>query len=744
MRTLSIFLVSVLAVMLSACTAESKDSTLTTLVSATVIPEPNHFESKDQFTRLKGEIKIQAPEELLREASLLKEALSSLGAKVNAEASEDAHILFTQVDSLGPEAYQIDCSATQITISSSTSAGAFYAVQSMLQLLEGAKVTKDGIELVSVFIDDAPRFQHRGMLFDCCRHFMSVDFVKRYIDLLATYKMNVLHWHLTEDQGWRMASDAYPKLTEIGAYRTELDGTTHGGFYSKAEMIAIVAYAADRHITVIPEIEMPGHSSAAIAAYPWLSCTQEQIEVENEWGVFKDIYCAGNDSTIRFLETILDEVCEIFPSTYIHIGGDEAPKTRWESCSKCQLRIETEGLEDEHQLQSWFIQHFVNYLGKKGRKAVGWDEILEGGLPQGAAVQSWRGFDGGVEAVKLGHEVIMSPTSHAYFDYPIKSTDVAQVYSFNPVPEELTAAEAQLIIGGECNMWTEHAPQDKVDQKMFPRLLAMAEVLWTLPEAKNESKFFHKLGDEYPDLRAKGIDFGIEAVPVSVAPAKSDLQGQVAVSISKKIEDAEVVWRPQGSSDWLSLDSVPTIAGDAVLEIITNRWGQTYGDTLFVPLAAHKALWSSVELANGYSEYYTGGGDEALVDGMRGTIDFRDGRWQALQQENLEAIITFDSIQTVTSISTQFYTYSNAWIFLPLELKLMYETDRGQWEEAVSILNPLALDDTQQDVIPLSAVFDPIQTKRVKVIAVNRQFCPDWHDAPGEPAWLFCDELILR
>ncbi|MFT4777749.1 MAG: hexosaminidase [Flavobacteriales bacterium] len=739
----SIFLIFFFGLLIS-CETEVRNSNVTTLVAPTIIPEPNLCHSKNYFAKLNTEIAFNVHDDLLREADLLKDLLIQKGCSVYDGETKASQISFSLVDSLQKEAYVIDITDHHISIESSSSAGAFYAVQSLVQLLEKSIFTSDGVQMVAVHIEDTPRFKHRGMLFDCCRHFMSVDFVKRYLDLLASYKMNVLHWHLTEDQGWRVASDAYPKLTEIGAFRTELDGSTHGGFYSKADMKAVVAYAAERHITVIPEIEMPGHSSAAIAAYPWLSCTQEQIEVENEWGVFKDIYCAGNDSTIQFLETILDEVCEIFPSTYIHIGGDEAPKTRWESCSKCQHRIQTESLEDEHHLQSWFIQHFVNYLAVKGRKAVGWDEILEGGLPKGAVVQSWRGFEGGMEAARQGHEVIMSPTSHAYFDYPIKSIDVAKVYAFDPVPDSLTASETQMIIGGECNMWTEHAPQEKVDQKMFPRMLAMAEVLWTQPEQMNETKFFQKLVNEYPRLRAKGVDFGVEAIPVSVAPAKSDVEGKVAVTISKKIDDAEVVWRNEGTSEWNSLDSLPIIDGDVVLEVLTKRWGETYGDVLFVPLAAHKALWASIELPNGYSSYYTAGGNEALLDGMCGTGDFRDGRWQALQKEDLEAIISFDSSQTISSVSTQFYTYSNAWIFIPLEVKVLCETRDGEWEEVASMVNPLALNDQQQGVVPMSVSFDAVQTKRLKFIAVNRKLCPAWHDAPGEPAWLFCDEIIVR
>ena len=314
---------------------------------------------------------------------------------------------------------------------------------------------------------------------------MEKDFVKRYIDLLALYKMNVLHWHLTEDQGWRIAIDKYPKLTEVGAWRDDGQGGKYGGFYTKEDIREVIEYATERGITVVPEIELPGHSQAALAAYPQFSCTGGPFEVETEWGVFKEIYCAGNDSTFIFLEDVLSEVMELFPSEYIHIGGDEVPKYRWEHCEKCQRRIHIEGLYDEHELQSYFISRIGNFLATKERKMIGWDEILEGGLPEGATVQSWRGFDGAKTAVLSGHQAIVSPTSHAYFDYGLNDIDLEKVYEFNPIPEGISQKEEILVLGGECNMWSERAPQHKVDSKVFPRMIAMSEVLWSGNDQKN-------------------------------------------------------------------------------------------------------------------------------------------------------------------------------------------------------------------------------------------------------------------
>ncbi|MGB1033152.1 MAG: beta-N-acetylhexosaminidase, partial [Flavobacteriales bacterium] len=335
-----------------------------------------------------------------------------------------------------------------ILIKAHTKSGIAKGIQTLRQLMPAESFSDHRKEwnIKSVQIEDFADFEHRGMLLDCCRHYFEKDVVFKYIDLLALYKMNVLHWHLTEDQGWRVEIDSYPMLNTIASSRTELDGSVYSGIYSKEDMKAVVAYAKERGITVIPEIELPGHSQAAIAAYPHLSCTGEQVPVANDWGVFKEIYCAGNDSTFVFLEAVLDEVMEIFPSTYIHIGGDEAPKTRWEQCEKCQKRIKEEHLHSEHELQSYFINRIEKYLNKNNRQLIGWDEILEGGLSPGATVQSWRGFDGGMAAARSKHNVIMSPTSHCYFDYDLKSTDMKEVFYFQPIPDDLEPEFHQYIL----------------------------------------------------------------------------------------------------------------------------------------------------------------------------------------------------------------------------------------------------------------------------------------------------------
>lgn len=429
----------------------------------------------------------------------------------------------------GAEAYELTVGSSVLTLRAATAAGLFRGAQTIRQLLSSNAATSSQPADVrwtfpGVRITDEPRYRWRGMLLDCCRHFMPREFVKRYIDLLACHKLNVLHWHLTEDQGWRIEIRRYPKLTEVGAWRratraseTPRDaGGRYGGFYTQAEIREIVAYAASRHITIVPEIELPGHALAALAAYPEYSCTGGPFEVGVEWGVYDDVYCAGNDATFQFLTDVLDEVIELFPGTYIHIGGDECPKKRWEACPKCQARMQSEGLKDAHELQSYFIRRIERHLNARGRRLIGWDEILEGGLAPNATVQSWRGLEGAIAAAKAGHDVICSPTSHCYLDYPqapdpskpdwMAVTTLEKAYSFEPTPDALTAAEAKHVLGLEGNLWSERTPPpEAVDRQVFPRLCALAEVGWSAKEARNWDDFQRRLAVHIRRLRAQGV-----------------------------------------------------------------------------------------------------------------------------------------------------------------------------------------------------------------------------------------------
>ncbi len=440
---------------------------------------------------------------------------------------------------LGPESYTLDIRVDAITIRGGDEAGVFYAFQSLRQLLPpeievASVVTNVPWEVPSVSIQDAPRFPYRGLHLDVGRHFFEVDFVKKYIDTMARYKYNRFHWHLTEDQGWRIEIKKYPLLTEIAAWRKETivgknfdpyvgDGIPHGGFYTQDQIREVVQYAADRFVTVIPEIEMPGHSSAVLAAYPSLGCHPGPFTVPTIWGVMDEILCPSEE-TFTFLEDVLTEVMALFPSQYIHIGADEVPKIRWENSALAQAVIKKEGLKDEQELQSWFIRRIETFLNQNGRSLIGWDEILEGGLAPNATVMSWRGTVGGIEAARAGHDVIMTPTKYAYFDFyqadpggePLAmnwagfTIPLDTVYSFEPIPDELTLAESKHILGAQANVWTEYiSTPEYVEYMVYPRALALSEVVWSARERKDLDSFYKRMIGNLPHLESLGVNYRI-------------------------------------------------------------------------------------------------------------------------------------------------------------------------------------------------------------------------------------------
>ncbi len=420
---------------------------------------------------------------------------------------------------LGNEGYTLSIRPDSISITASRPAGLFYAVQTLRQLLpaelEGTKPKRSvTLTVPCLHIEDKPAFGWRGLLLDCSRTFLSKEYIIRYIDLLALYKMNVLQLHLTDDQGWRVEIKKYPLLAELCSEFSPQYPDEKGGYYSQDDIREIVEYAARRYVTIVPEIEMPGHSSSVFVAYPQLSCTCRKTEIFPFFkgpNITKDIFCAGNNDVYIFLEDVLTEVIELFPSEYIHIGGDEAPKDRWKQCPKCQAMLLRHGLKDEEQLQSYFTQRIERFLNSKGRKLIGWDEILEGGLAKNAAVMSWRGTQGGIKAAQMNHYVVMSPTSHCYFDYDIQSTSLKETYSFNPVPAKLPADKTRFILGGQGNMWTHLArTEPAIDSQIFPRLIGLAESLWTPPELKDFNDFHRRLSTHYRRLDIMHVKAGAE------------------------------------------------------------------------------------------------------------------------------------------------------------------------------------------------------------------------------------------
>jgi len=492
-----------------------------------IIPTPKEQTIKNGFMLIENNPEIITNNKFISAVILLKNAINELN--LNNDEKPKNRIKFSYNKKLDNEEYILRINSNLITIYASTENGAIFGFQSLHQLMN-LNLNNGVIKLKNQEIKDSPRFKYRGMHLDVGRHMYSVDFIKKYIDGLAMLKFNNFHWHLTEDQGWRIEIEKYPELNNIGSFRDstlighygdkprQFDKTRYGGFYTKKEIKEIVKYANKRGINVIPEIEMPGHSQAAVASYPMLGCSGEQVGVAPLWGVFKEIYCSKNE-TFDFLEDIIDEVVELFPSKYIHIGGDEAPKTNWKACGNCQNVIEREGLKDEYELQSYFITRMEKYINSKGKQIIGWDEILEGGLAPNATVMSWRGISGGIEAAKMNHEVIMTPNAICYLDhYQAKDTKneplaiggytpIEEIYNYEPIPSELDKSLHKYIIGAQGNVWTEYMKtSDHVEYMVFPRILALSEVVWADNRPSFED-FEKKVNDTYPILDRMNINY---------------------------------------------------------------------------------------------------------------------------------------------------------------------------------------------------------------------------------------------
>lgn len=513
-----------------------------------VIPKPAEMILKKGQFNLDRKTVINADttrEELKNVVHQLKQSIdSATGFDLNvistqSEGAENSISLNTNLDSSSyenKEAYTLVVSENQINVTASTAAGLFYGVQSLLQLFPNQIYQSDYTlvpqdtewNIPAVEIHDYPRFEYRGLHLDVARHFFSVDFIKQYLDLMSMHKLNRFHWHLTEDQGWRIAIEQYPKLTEVGAWRDSTlvghygtntyDGKEYGGFYTQEEIREVVDYAQRRHITVIPEIEMPGHASAALASYPELGCIENKdYRVKTTWGIFEDIYCPSEE-TFTFLENVLTEVMNLFPSEYIHIGGDEAPKKQWEESELAQQVIDRENLKNEEELQSYFITRIEEFLNKNGRQIIGWDEILEGGLAPNATVMSWRGVKGGIKAAKQHHDVVMTPGTHLYLDYyqadsqtePLAIgwlTTLEETYSYEPIPQELDEEEATYILGAQGNVWTEYIRSgEKVEYMAYPRASALAEVTWSPKSQRNWTDFWRRMQTHFQRFEILGIN----------------------------------------------------------------------------------------------------------------------------------------------------------------------------------------------------------------------------------------------
>ncbi|MCL3779890.1 beta-hexosaminidase [Prolixibacteraceae bacterium JC049] len=504
-----------------------------------VVPKPMELTQNEGNFELSKKTKVVVANnpELKKVAEYFVEKVklaTGFDLQITSEATSSNFVEFSlAAKSTKAEGYTLNVTKKGAKVAAKTAKGAFYGMQTLMQLLpaeiESSTVVNDvNWTIPAVSVNDAPRYPYRGMHLDVCRHFYPIEFIKKQLDVMAMFKMNYFHWHLTEDQGWRIEIKKYPKLTEIGSKRMEGEGHEYGGFYTQEQVKEIVKYAQDRFITVIPEIELPGHALGALTAYPEYSCTGGPFKVRNIWGVEPDVYCAGKEETFQFLNDIIDEVVALFPSEYFHIGGDECPKKRWEKCKLCQKRMKKEGLKDEHELQSYFIQRVEKMLLKHGKKMIGWDEILEGGLAPTATVMSWRGEKGGIKAANEGHDVIMTPGNWCYLDHyqgsnkvePVAIggyTTLAESYSYDPQPKEIAADKAKHILGTQGNVWTEYMYTAAIaEYRIYPRIIALAEVNWTPKAKKNYEDFEKRMNNQFVRLDKHNINYHI---PLPEGPA---------------------------------------------------------------------------------------------------------------------------------------------------------------------------------------------------------------------------------
>ncbi len=712
-------------------------------------------------------------EGLQRDAQFLAEYLKQVTGhelKVT-DAAPAADVINLRADLGGenPEAYEITVSEQSIDINGATDAGTFYGVQTIRKSIPEA--TPSNVEFPAATIADAPRFSYRGAHFDVSRHFFPVDSVKAFIDMLALHNINTMHWHLTDDQGWRIEIKSLPELTELGSKR---DGTVighnsgvydsipYGGFYTQDEARDIVKYAADRHITVIPEIDLPGHMLGALKAYPNLGCTGGPYEVWQIWGVSEDVLCAGNDSTYKFIDTVLGEITELFPSEYIHVGGDECPKTRWAECAKCQAKIKELGLKSdakhtkEEKLQSHVIHHASDFLASKGRKMIGWDETLEGGLAPGAIVMSWRGEAGGIEAAKLGHDVIMTPNSYLYFDYyqtldREKEPDaiggylpVERVYSYEPIPADLTAEEAKHIIGVQANLWTEYIPTFAQAQYMeLPRMAALADVQWS-SAPKDYKKFAARVPQLINHYKANGYNYARHMFNVTGTLTPDTINHAITLDLMT-VDSAPIYYTLDGTEPTeasLLFDKPVQLNGSTTIKAVAIR-PSGRSDVFVDSVSFNKATSHPVTLVNAPHPRYKAKGGQTLTDGKFGTNGYGNGDWVGIVGSDLVAVVDLEAEEEISSVTTRTCVATGDWVFDARGMNVAVSTDGKEFTTVASEDYP-AMAMSSNSIYTHSLTFDPVKTRYVRVTVKPEIAMPEWHQGAGRPAFVFVDEIEIN
>ena len=755
--------------------------------SVSIIPMPQKcIEKRGNFTvNDKTVITLSVDNEEMRNAVSFWNDLFDTAAGFSLEVSStprSSNVIRCRLNTALPneESYKLTVSSSSIHIDAKTPKGIFYAFQTLRQLLPSAiesdKQVAEKIKwnIPCVVIEDSPAFSYRGVMLDVSRHFIPKEDVKRHIDLLAFHKLNILHWHLTDDQGWRIEIKKYPKLMSVASQRKETvvgrwcsgiyDGTPYGGYYTQDEIRDIIDYAAKRYITIIPEIDLPGHMQAALTAYPELGCTGGPYEVRETWGVSDDVLCVGNDSTLQFVRDVLSEVADLFPSEYIHIGGDECPKVRWKKCPKCQARIKALGLKSdakhtkEERLQSYMIAEATKCLNEKGKQIIGWTEILEGGLVPGATLMSWIGESGGIEAARLHHDVIMTPNTYMYFDYyqskqvedeplaiggylPIEKT-----YNYEPMPKELTKEEQQYIKGVQANLWTEYIPSfSQVQYMILPRMGALAEVQWSDPSRKDYKDFLTRIPRLTAIYDCYDWTYATHVFDVNVDIKADTVKHVLNVQLSTMADDP-IYYTLDGqdpTEESAKYTGPFTIDKDAILKTMAvhpSRTSKISIDTI----RFNKATLKPVKLLQPNQESFSPDGPVVLVDGRRGNHSFDTGAWVAVAGNDLEAVIDMQGETTLSSATIHVYVRKDAWLFDAKKFSVAVSSDGKNYKEIASQDYPAMQPSDGDTIAEHKLSFEPCKATYVKIKVVSEKRMPEWHLNAGLTPYLLVDEIILN
>jgi len=755
------------ALTLSACTLTKRE-----VGNLNVIPQPQEvvqnfqenpfvIHSGTKIVYPAGNEKLERTAEFL--ASYIKEA-TGLTVQCTTENKEsDAIILSVDTAIKQKEGYRLEVTSNNIRLAGGSEAGVFYGIQTLHKSMPVTKDRESASAIPAGIVNDYPRFDYRGFMVDVGRHYFPVSYLKQIIDMLALHNINYFHWHLTEDQGWRIEIKKYPKLTEIGSTRPrtlmdwstrEYDETPHSGFYTQEEAKEIVKYAADRFITVIPEVDLPGHMMAALASYPELGCTGGPYEIPCEWGVFPDVLCGGNARALEFAKDVLNEIMDIFPSPYIHIGGDECPKVRWKECPKCQAKIRELGLKDtpkhnkENRLQTYFMAEVGKVISERGRKMLGWDEMLEGGLAPGATVMSWTSPRGGIETARLHHNAIMTPIQYLYFSNPtynrIKGTkSLERVYTFEPVSDELTEEEKQYIIGAQGCIWTEWTRDSlKMEWQILPRMAALSEIQWTEPAHKDFDGFLNRLPALLAIYKDRGYDFRQDIYDVTIQVVPEEQEGKAKVFFLT-FDNAEVHYTLDGSepnaqsplyTDTLHLDK------DAVIQAIAVR---PQGNSSISKEEIHfnAVTMKPATLNVEPHKSYTSQGGSTLTDGLYGDLNYRSGRWVGFYGNNPDITIDMQEPKEISSAFINTLLNPGDAIFGATGLKIEISDDGKVFREIASKKIPVLEKGTKMQIRKEEISFDKVKTRYVRIIAETTSKLPAWHSMPGKNAFLFVDEI---